>query len=1846
MTSRESDIRVSANADDPCPLGVTGVSLDTCSTIVNASRSDISDRIYGTPVTYTVQDETLPPALQTSLDNCDDVEGACDYVSYDFDTGTSTQHDDLPYVINTRRTTVENSAIFIKKTEVQIYSVTGDGTTVTVTTTTPHEFEVGGIVTLSVTPFSGEFVIKSIPSPNSFTYESSQPCPSGFTLQGTTCSKIETYNKCPNLSDFINNACLLRSSTPQCPTLSWGVYTCPSNTVLDTSVSASQSYGCRNSSGSIVSMQPCYPTTPIQSCKTVGTEGASTRYRYAETSDICTDTLVVPVSTPVITSTSNVIYSPQPVTTFAAPPGYTYLSTAIGGTHITAKQQTSGASQTSCAQVCDDDSTCQGFNFSSLDETCELFSTIDATSNVATSKVSFRKGKLIDSLPFIPEYTIERAGRNCSNMSKCNEAITNLMNTIDLHTADLDHFKTTNIQACMYCPPRSLSYGTISIPMADGLPNFVNGYRIQNEYGYSSSATTKSAALDYLLYKDIGGTATHFTFRPTLSINFYMKSIKNFNSIITFQFERPVRNLPNIITSVIESPYNTYFSLKKDGNYISYADDYIWNGQQTRSQSSIFNFVPIDNITSGFYIQAILWNSNKTIKYYKYDGTNFVISDDGPAPVSEWYLTPEYVFVISSTCAAGTAIRYLDGTCQQCFPNKYCPAGTVFPNICPAGTISTTYGATSISQCQTCPRFQYCPEREPATYSYLSQTYVGCPPGTENLSTGATSEAACIPCKTGTTSTGYGQACCPTGYTFANGQCSGTVSCPSGFTYDSTLRTCVNNAQPNPVCPAGSTMGPSGLLCASSPLCPAGTSLTNTGGTITVEYCISTTTPVPACTQGIVQNANNQGQLGSATNGWRCFTETNVLTMCPANYTWESYDQASGFIMCSKGRHSQPCTINDIVASGGYCRTIEEETVYACPAGYIPDPRLDNNGQQIGLTTGQCVRDYGPPTCPTGTAAQMTSGLNCVAPMTCPDGTYLGSSWDSTTKCISLPTCPSGSTLDYNTGKCAVSLCPAGYTQSGTTCSKYMCPVGYTGPGDCAQCEAGYRWDGTRCEPCLNGGTGGGTASGSARACTCTGSYTGDRCEICPPGFGQSGSSCNACNTNGTQNSSVGGICVCKTGYTGITCGSCAPNYMKYGNDCIQCLNGGTLTNGSCSCPVGFSGRICSDCAAGYTGTTCQTCASSYTWDGTACVPCGIGASGGGAASGGARSCTCATGYTGALCDTCASTHHWNGKACTSCYNGGTGGGSASGAARMCACPSGYTGDRCMLCASTRTWNGSACVACPSYGTGGGAAFGTARACACGSAYSGTLCDTCVQNAVWNGSACYLCNNGSTAASGPASGAARTCTCTSSTYAGPTCCAAGRAGYPCTSCPPGQISRSTREYCIVPWRSSDFNSLTGMGEYFPGGTDYGIMCPVGTYCPEGINTSPIDCPAGSYCPDGFRKYLCAEGTYNPYTNALSCNPCSTSTGTYCPTGSTSANSMCPTGSYCPNNATRTLCPSHTYNSLTGQTLASACTSCPAGKQFLGTGGTSSSVCVACVSGTSSTAGNPCCPTGFTSANKQCTGSVACATGTLQTNATCSSTQVPTCQTSGDTYSAGNCIRTSATSCPANYTLTATTYTTSTPTCPRVYVAWNQPTILSSGKCKVSYDYVLQSCPTGYSAERSGTNTICTATPTCSSGTFDINTKLCNTPTSYACKNTQICTTATCLQGTFNTTYGVCAGSGPTCPVVSAAWNQPTISSGKCKVSYDYVLQSCPIGYSAESSGTNTICTATPTCSSGTSIDSASNLCTYPYASCSTGKVQCTGGQYYDSVNKRCIYGKAACPTSSYVLSGTTCTLST
>ena len=386
----------------------------------------------------------------------------------------------------------------------------------------------------------------------------------------------------------------------------------------------------------------------------------------------------------------------------------------------------------------------------------------------------------------------------------------------------------------------------------------------------------------------------------------------------------------------------------------------------------------------------------------------------------------------------------------------------------------------------------------------------------------------------------------------------------------------------------------------------------------------------------------------------------------------------------------------------------------------------------------------------------------------------------------------------------------------------------------------------------------------------------------------------------------------------------------------------------------------------------------------------------------------------------------------------------------------------------------------------------------------------------------------------------------------------------------------------------------------------------------------------------------------------SCSACSTTAGTYCPAGTSSGTNKCPTGGYCPNNTTRTLCPSHTYNSKTGQTSISECTACPAGKQYLGTGGTASTVCSSCPGGTSSTAGNPCCPAGYTSANKQCTGTLTCTTGTVQTNATCKSTQTPTCQTSGDTYSAGNCVRTiTAGSCPTGYTAISSisqcnvgTYTSGICSIGFGYTACPTGSTLYNGLCLVRVQFTTV-CPSGFSGFDGN---YCFAIPTCPIGsTYDTTVRLCKSTTGVyttttTCKNTQICTTATCLEGTFDTTYGVCKGSAPTCPTYQGIYSYP-VSDGMCWAS-TLLNQptTCSPGWTYDSAKYR--CKATPTCPTGSSIDSVSNLCVYPYASCSQGKVQCTGGQYYDSINKVCIYGKASCPTASYTLSGTTCTLST
>ena len=132
---------------------------------------------------------------------------------------------------------------------------------------------------------------------------------------------------------------------------------------------------------------------------------------------------------------------------------------------------------------------------------------------------------------------------------------------------------------------------------------------------------------------------------------------------------------------------------------------------------------------------------------------------------------------------------------------------------------------------------------------------------------------------------------------------------------------------------------------------------------------------------------------------------------------------------------------------------------------------------------------------------------------------------------------------------------------------------------------------------CINTG---GTAGGTAGACTCTckPGHEGNGCETASACTASSDSSKDG--TDGTlhcstQYGTIGGTtgdctCTCKDGYGGSGCEtasacSASSNSTKDGSDgTFYCINGGTIsgTAGSCECT----------CKSGYIGSSCETASS------------------------------------------------------------------------------------------------------------------------------------------------------------------------------------------------------------------------------------------------------------------------------------------------------------------------------------------------------------------------------------------------------------------------------------------------------------------------------------------------------------------------------------------------------------------------------------------------------------------------------------------------------------------------------
>ncbi|KAL8012133.1 putative tyrosine-protein kinase ephrin type A/B receptor [Plasmopara halstedii] len=160
----------------------------------------------------------------------------------------------------------------------------------------------------------------------------------------------------------------------------------------------------------------------------------------------------------------------------------------------------------------------------------------------------------------------------------------------------------------------------------------------------------------------------------------------------------------------------------------------------------------------------------------------------------------------------------------------------------------------------------------------------------------------------------------------------------------------------------------------------------------------------------------------------------------------------------------------------------------------------------------------------------------------------------------------------------------------------------------------------------------------------------------------------------------------------------------------------------------------------------------------------------------------------------------------------------------------------------------------------------------------------------------------------------------------------------CTPCPVGQYCDS---YGLSAPSGSCFAGFVCSGASpiaNPIGRNYGYVCPVGNYCPEGTK-SAIPCPLGSFrtesggtspescslCPGGKHcsstalaapSGFCSAGYYCVY-NASTPTPIDTISG-----------AICPTGFHCPEASTAPIkCSAGTYAAKKGQDV---CDKCPAG----------------------------------------------------------------------------------------------------------------------------------------------------------------------------------------------------------------------------------------------------------------------------------------------------------------------------
>ena len=917
-------------------------------------------------------------------------------------------------------------------------------------------------------------------------------------------------------------------------------------------------------------------------------------------------------------------------------------------------------------------------------------------------------------------------------------------------------------------------------------------------------------------------------------------------------------------------------------------------------------------------------------------------------------------------CPAGTYSASGDNKCTMCPAGKMCSNPASSPADCSSGYYSFEY----FTQCYICPAGYACSSTNGHLMVKCMQGSYSAP-GATTCSTPSSGYVAPSPEYSYTVT-------CPTGY-YAPYSADACVPCPAGYSCSGTTAT---------ACTVGNYALAGMGTCQACPdhhecdpalgptrICPEGT------------YRLSTDYTCSLCTATYYCSASQSSRPTACPTDYTSLSGASYCYSTKGTYADYPGFDLSGTTLSQCTATDYTCYVGTYTSYTSYIRCIQGYgRCYPTPAGEISDGTTASSGKYSLIAQNSLSLGFVGFKLPAHAERPDMAGFECKPGYYCTDSNTETACAAGTfnpavrgRKVEQCLTCPPGYACPSSTGDYELYPCPGGgYCKAGSS-SKTNCPAGTfrnklrgIEEGSCDQCPDGYYCTAGSVNPtvCSRGNI---CPIGSSAQIPCPegtynlfeGKYKIEDCIICPPGSYCSSASktpiwCLPGSYNPYHGSSecfmcpAGFACIgyqtvkpyikCKIGYY-CPIGSKVPIQNACPPGTVGTMYGAYSKTQCDKCPPGYYcgyatnyvNKPPTECPAGY---YCPI-GTKFKWQ----FPCPAGTYNDKTRREGLHEClTCPEGY---YCLNATSTYTSN-----NCPAGFY-------------CPRGTSMSKQFICpaGTVRTSTGAtSSTDCTKCSKGKYCPAGSTAEVSCP---AGTYMDEYGASERGPGSypACKLCP------SGYYSSSAGSTSCTAAaagyyTYEGATSQITCVAGYFCASagtpestmymqpCPAGYLCASgTSAY---PTKSSNGCAV---GYYCPEGASSATACPIGTYrntkaarsvyecmiSPAGfyvdtVGTSDYSgnvCTAGYYCPAGSTsgtQKACPKGTYRSDTGGKAATDCADCPpGYYCPSVATTSPTICPEKNYCPAaTITPLLCPSGTYNAVTGLKASSECTPCDAG----------------------------------------------------------------------------------------------------------------------------------------------------------------------------------------------------------------------------------------------------------------------------------------------------------------------------